>query len=65
MSFQNKELTAQILGILQSFNDPDEKVILTAFEVMTRIAVKKKNVMECVKIVRQLQPFLTDVRLQI
>ncbi|KAL8190005.1 UNVERIFIED_CONTAM: hypothetical protein K2H54_035348 [Gekko kuhli] len=61
----NKELTTLILGILQSFNDPDEKVILTAFEVIFSIAVKKKNVMECVKIARQLQPLLTDGRVKI
>nr|XP_056718119.1 maestro heat-like repeat-containing protein family member 6 [Euleptes europaea] len=61
----NKEVTTLILGILQSFNDPDEKVILTAFEVITKIAVTKKNVMECVKISKQLQPFLTDERVKV
>ncbi|XP_060091063.1 maestro heat-like repeat-containing protein family member 6 [Heteronotia binoei] len=60
----NKEFTTLILSILQSFNDPEEKVILTAFEVITKIAVKK-NVMESVKIARQLQPFLVDERVKI
>ncbi|XP_054830338.1 maestro heat-like repeat-containing protein family member 6 [Eublepharis macularius] len=61
----NKELTELILGILQSFHDPDEKVALTAFEVITRMAAKKKNVLECVTIAKQLQPFLTDGRVKV
>ncbi|KAH0624522.1 hypothetical protein JD844_032092 [Phrynosoma platyrhinos] len=59
-----KELTALILGILPSFNDPDEKVALTAMEVITKIvAHHKNNVNVYVKITKQLQPFLADVRL--
>ncbi|XP_077200388.1 maestro heat-like repeat-containing protein family member 6 isoform X2 [Paroedura picta] len=60
----NKEFTTMTLSILHSFNDPDEKVILTAFEVVGRIAAKK-NVVEHVMIARQLQPFLTDGRVKV
>ncbi|XP_042316718.1 maestro heat-like repeat-containing protein family member 6 isoform X2 [Sceloporus undulatus] len=63
---QNKELTALILGILPSFNDPDEKVALTAMEVITKIvAHHKNNVNVYVKITEQLQPFLADTRSKI
>ncbi|CAI5771884.1 heat-like repeat-containing family member 6 [Podarcis lilfordi] len=60
-----KELSNLLLGILPSFNDTDEKVILTAMEVTNKIVTLHKNNINMnifVKIVKQLQPFLADGR---
>ncbi|KAM6448749.1 maestro heat-like repeat-containing protein family member 6 isoform 1-T2 [Liasis olivaceus] len=58
-----KELTALILGILPNFNDPDEKVTLTAIEVITKAIAHHKNANHVLlKIVKQLQPILADGR---
>ncbi|XP_044284886.1 maestro heat-like repeat-containing protein family member 6 [Varanus komodoensis] len=58
-----KEIATLILSILQSFNDGDEKVTLTAIEVITQIIKQhKNNVNICVKIAKQLQPLLVDER---
>ncbi|XP_066477445.1 maestro heat-like repeat-containing protein family member 6 [Tiliqua scincoides] len=58
-----KELTALILGILPSFYDPDEKVTLTALEVITKIVGHHKNsVTTYAKIAKELQPLLADER---
>ncbi|XP_062983524.1 maestro heat-like repeat-containing protein family member 6 [Elgaria multicarinata webbii] len=58
-----KEITTLIQSILQSFNDPDEKVTLTAIEVITKIVAQhKNNVNIFVKIAKQLQPLLADER---
>ncbi|XP_016847787.2 maestro heat-like repeat-containing protein family member 6 [Anolis carolinensis] len=58
-----KEFTTLILSILPSFDDSDEKVALTAMEVITKVMVQQKiNVNLYVKITKQLQPFLADGR---
>ncbi|XP_029140339.1 maestro heat-like repeat-containing protein family member 6 [Protobothrops mucrosquamatus] len=58
-----KELTSLILSILPNFNDSDEKVTLTAFEVVTKeVAHHKYANHVLLKIVKQLQPFLVDRR---
>ncbi|KAJ6660905.1 hypothetical protein lerEdw1_017062 [Lerista edwardsae] len=58
-----KELSTLILGILPSFYDPDEKVILTALEVITKIVGQHKNsITTYVKIAKELQPLLADER---
>lgn len=65
MSFQRKELTSLILSILPNFNDTDEKVTLTALEVVTKeVAYHKYASHVLLKIVKQLQPFLVDVSLE-
>ncbi|KAG8137587.1 hypothetical protein E2320_004811 [Naja naja] len=58
-----KELTSLILSILPNFNDSDEKVTLTAIEVITKEVAHHKTVNHVLlKIVKQLQPFLVDRR---
>ncbi|KAK9401745.1 maestro heat-like repeat-containing protein family member 6 [Crotalus adamanteus] len=58
-----KELTSLILSILPNFNDSDEKVTLTAFEVVTKeVAHHKYTNHVLLKIVKQLHPFLIDRR---
>ncbi|XP_070607683.1 maestro heat-like repeat-containing protein family member 6 [Erythrolamprus reginae] len=58
-----KELTPLILGILPSFNDSDEKVTLTAIEVITKEVVHHKTISHVLlKIVKQLHPLLADRR---
>ncbi|KAL7983883.1 hypothetical protein Chor_000759 [Crotalus horridus] len=58
-----KELTSLILSILPNFNDSDEKVTLTAFEVVTKeVAHHKYANHVLLKIVKQLHPFLIDRR---
>ncbi|ETE71324.1 putative uncharacterized protein C8orf73, partial [Ophiophagus hannah] len=58
-----RELTSLILSILPNFNDSDEKVTLTAIEVITKEVAHHKTVNHVLlKIVKQLQPFLVDRR---
>ncbi|XP_063160458.1 maestro heat-like repeat-containing protein family member 6 [Candoia aspera] len=58
-----KEITALILSILPNFNDPDEKVTLTAIEVITKVVGHHKNANHVLlKIAKQLQPLLADGR---
>lgn len=65
MSFQRKELTSLILSILPTFNDSDEKVTLTAIEVITKEVTHHKTTNHVlIKIVKQLQPLLADVSLE-
>ncbi|XP_061485660.1 maestro heat-like repeat-containing protein family member 6 [Rhineura floridana] len=63
-----KELSTLILGILPSFHDTDEKVTLTAMEVISKIITHHNNYINMniyVKIAKQLQPFLADGRSKI
>lgn len=63
VSFQKKEVTALIQDILPSFYDPDEKVTLTALDVVSKIVGQHKNgVTTLAKIAKELQPLLADVR---
>ncbi|XP_053161048.1 maestro heat-like repeat-containing protein family member 6 isoform X2 [Hemicordylus capensis] len=59
---QTKEFTALMQDILPSFYDPDEKVILTAIEVVMKVLSIDKNVATHMKIARELQPLLSDDR---
>ncbi|XP_025040139.2 maestro heat-like repeat-containing protein family member 6 [Pelodiscus sinensis] len=60
------EVRALLNDVLETFNDPDEKVILMAFEAATKIVNchKQKDHLdtEFVKIAGQLHPFLADER---
>lgn len=63
---QQKEVKALLTDILETFNDPEEKVILMAFEAATKIVTHHKHKghlgTEFVKTARQLHPFLAEVR---
>ncbi|XP_034631322.1 maestro heat-like repeat-containing protein family member 6 [Trachemys scripta elegans] len=63
---KQKEVKALLTDILESFNDPEEKVILMAFEAATKIVTRHKHKghlgTEFVKTARQLHPFLADER---
>ncbi|XP_026512646.1 maestro heat-like repeat-containing protein family member 6 [Terrapene carolina triunguis] len=63
---KQKEVKALLTDILETFNDPEEKVILMAFEAATKIVTRHKHKdhlgTEFVKTARQLHPFLADER---
>ncbi|XP_067392966.1 maestro heat-like repeat-containing protein family member 6 [Emydura macquarii macquarii] len=63
---KKKEVKALLTEILETFNDPEEKVILMAFEAATKIVTRHKHKghlgTEFVKIAKQLHPFLADER---
>ncbi|KAH1186596.1 hypothetical protein KIL84_019345, partial [Mauremys mutica] len=66
---KQKEVKALLSDILETFNDPEEKVILMAFEAATKIVTRHKHKghlgTEFVKTARQLHPFLADERQKI
>ncbi|XP_074839248.1 maestro heat-like repeat-containing protein family member 6 [Carettochelys insculpta] len=66
---KKKEVKALLTDILETFDDPDEKVILMAFEAVTKIVTCQKQKAhlntEFVQIARELHPFLTDERRKI
>ncbi|EMP29767.1 hypothetical protein UY3_13137 [Chelonia mydas] len=63
---KQKEVKALLTDILETFNDPEEKVILMAFEAATKIVTHHKHKghlgTEFVKTARQLHPFLAEER---